>query len=276
MTNMLIAVGALLCADPVYALDNGAIRVEVEPRLFAIRFVGFKDKPNFVSPLDVEQTAADGKDWADPGGLQTDVIPYTTKDAATRRGPAEVLEYRSDYIAMLGPPSEVSGVRMKKEIQLEGDAPKVHFRVIAQRVGAEPAKVALRNTVRLAAKNTVRLERTDGVVRVLAGADSIFPAVVKSRRYWLIPVPPTTDAKGLILGAPATRMSVANDSGTWTRTLVDPPKEMTQVPYESTFLCLLDSATSSYGAALQGKLVELKTGDLTTIEEEWTFEKRGR
>lgn len=276
MTSMLIAVGMIFCADPTYALDNGAIRVEVEPRLFAVRFVGFKDKQSFVLPLAVEAPVAQGADWADAGGLQTDLIPYTGKDAATRRGPAEVLEYRNDYLAMIGPPSEVSGVRLKKEIQLDGDAPRAHFRVIAQRVGKDPVKLALRNTVRLPAKNTVRLERTDGDVRVLAGADSIFPSVVKSRRYWLIPVPPTSETKGVILASSISSLSVANDSGTWTRTLVDPPKEMAQVPNESTFLCLLDSATNSYGVALQGRLVELKTGELTTIEEEWTFEKRGR
>ena len=275
MTCILMAASALFCAEPTYALDNGVIRIEVEPRLFAVRFVGFRDKPNFVAPLAVEASVAEGKDWTDAGGLQTDLLPYSGKDAATRRGPAEVIEYRADYIAMLGPPSESSGMRLKKEIQLDGDLPRAHFRITAQRVGADPATVALRSTVRLGAKSTVRLERTDGDIRVLAGSDSTIPGVVKSRRYWLIPIPPTTDLRGVILGASAPRMIVANDAGTWTRTLVAPPVDASRIPNASTFVCVLDSPTGSYGAALQGKLTEVKTGELVTLEEEWVFTKRG-
>ena len=276
MSVIWLAALASICAGPVYTLDNGVIRIEVEARLFAVRFVGFADKPNFVSPIAVEAAVAEGKEWADAGGLQTDLVPYAEKDAAVRRGPAEVLEYRSDYIAMLGPPSELSGIRLKKEIQLDDDAPRAHFRVTAQCVGADPAKVALRNTVRLAAKSTVRLERTDGDVRILAGGDAIAPAVVKSRRYWLIPIPPTRETRGVILGTFGPRMIVANDAGTWTRILIDPPKVKSEVPNESTFLCVLDSPTDSYGAALQGKLTELKPGEFMTIEEVWEFTKRGK
>lgn len=275
MSTIWIISAAILCAGPIYTLDNGAIRIEVEPRLFATRFVGFPVGENFVEPISVDATVADGKDWADAGGVHSDLIPYSGKDAAIRRGPAEVLEHRSDYIAMLGPPSEGTGMRLKKEIQLDGAAPRAHFRVTAQRVAAEPASYALRNTVRLAPKNTVRLERTDGDIRVLAGSDSLV-GVIKSRRYWLIPIPPTRDLAGIVLGAGAPRMIVANDSGTWTRTLVEPPADKSRVPNECTFLCVLDSPSGSYGAALQGQAGALKTGEFVTLEEEWTFEKRGK
>ena len=271
----IIAVAAL-CADPAYTLDNGLVRIEVEPRLFAVPFVGFAGKDNFVAPLSVDVAVADGSDWADAGGVQSDVLPYSGKDAAVRRGPAEVIESRSDYIAMLGPPSASSGIRLKKEIQLDANAPRAHFRVTAQRVGAGPATVAIRNTIRLGPKSTVRIERTDGEVRVLAGSDTPLAGVVKSRRYWLIPVPPTVQQRGLVLGAFVPRMSVANDSGTWTRTLVHPPADASKAPNASTFLCLLDSVSGSFGAALQGALAEVKTGEFVAIEEEWKFEKRGR
>ncbi|NUM52993.1 MAG: hypothetical protein HUU46_05055 [Candidatus Hydrogenedentes bacterium] len=275
MTCILITLAVALCAEPTFSLDNGAIRIEVEPRLFAVRFVGFAGKQNFVESLSVDEAVAAGTDWADAGGLHTDVIPYTDKDAAVRRGPAEVVEVRNDYIAMLGPPSEASGVRVKKEIQLDASAPRAQFRVTVQRAGAEPSTFALRNTVRLPVKSTVRLERTDGDIRVLAGADELV-GVVKSRRYWLVPVPPTRALRGVVLGAQAPRMIVANDSGTWTRTLVNPPVDKSKVPNESTFLCVLDSGSGSYGAALQGALAQVKTGEFVTIEEEWTFEKRGK
>ena len=267
---------ALLAADSSVVLDNGTVRVVVEPRLFAITFVGFSDKPNFVSPLDVSTDLREGSGVADAGGLVTDLIPYNPKDAAVRRGPAEVIEQRDDYIAVLGPPSEVSGARVKKEIQLDADAPRVHFRVTVQCVAAEAGSFAIRNTIRLPEKNTVRLERTDGDVRVLAGSDIPYTGVVKSRRYWLIPIPPTKDLRGVVLGADASQMIIVNDSGTWTRKIVDPPVDKSSVPNASPFLCLLDSRTGSYGAALQGATTEIKSGAFVTFEEEWTFEKRGK
>ncbi|MCC6796198.1 MAG: hypothetical protein IT366_13845 [Candidatus Hydrogenedentes bacterium] len=276
MTCMMLTLATVICADTTYALENAALRIEVEPRLFAVRFVGFKGKENFVAPLPVIEAEAANATWVDAGGLQTDVLPFAGKDAAVRRGPAEIVEQRDDYIAMLGPPSEVSGVRLKKEIQLDADAPRAHFRVTAQRVATEPGNCAIRNTIRLPEKNTVRLERTDGDVRVLAGSDVPYTGVVKSRRYWLIPVPPTKDLRGVVLGADATQMIVANDSGTWTRKIVEPPADKTKVPNASSFLCLLDSRTNSYGAALQGATSEIKNGEFITFEEEWTFEKRGK
>ena len=276
MTSVWLFGLALFSAESSIVLDNGTVRVVVEPRLFAITFVGFSDKQNFVSPLEVSAATREGNDIADAGGLVCDLIPYDQKDAAVRRGPAEIVEQREDYIAMLGPPSEVSGARIKKEIQLDADAPRAHFRVTAQRVAAEAGSFAIRNTIRLPEKNTVRLERTDGDLRVLAGSDVPYTGVVKSRRYWLIPIPPTKDLRGVVLGADATRMIVVNDSGTWTRKIVEPPVDKSKVPNASPFLCLLDSRTGSYGAALQGATSEIKSGELITLEEEWTFERRGR
>ncbi len=276
MTGVLLLGFILLSADPSVALDNGTIRVVVEPRLFSISYVGLSGKQNFVSALEVPASAAEGTGAVDSGGLVSDVIPYNPKDAAIRRGPAEIVEQRGDYIAMLGPPSEISGVRLKKEIQLDADAPRAHFRVTAQRVAADAGSFAIRNTIRLPEKNTIRLERTDGDVRVLAGSDVPYTGVVKSRRYWLIPVPPTKDLRSVVLGADATQMIVANDSGTWTRKIVEPPADKSKVPNASPFLCLLDSRTGSYGAALQGATTEIKSGEFTTFEEEWTFEKRGK
>ncbi|MCL4693037.1 MAG: hypothetical protein KJ060_11075, partial [Candidatus Hydrogenedentes bacterium] len=182
-------------------LDNGAIRVEVDPALFSVRFVGVPGGANFVAPLPVDETVRESEDWVDPGGLQTDVLPYTARDAASRRGPAEIVEQREDYIALLGPPSEHTGMRIKKEIQLLGREPKARFRVTAMRVAGESGDTAIRNTVRLSKGTTIRLLRDEGDVRVLAGADAITPAVVKSRKYWLIPVPPTSPMDGVILGA---------------------------------------------------------------------------
>ncbi|HRI87820.1 MAG TPA: hypothetical protein PK869_06135 [Candidatus Hydrogenedentes bacterium] len=271
------AIAALvLGADPVHVLDNGSIRIEVEPRLFSIRYIGLSTGENFVAQLSVDPAVADGTEWADAGGLQTDILPYSAKDAAIRRGPAEIVEQSEHYIAMLGPPSEATGTRLKKEILLHENSTRARFRVTAQRVGKENTRIALRNTARLPQRCTMRIERTDGELNVLKGTDSVFPAVVKSRRFWLVPVPPTSEMRGVILGAMLPRVTVALDHGTWTRRIVEVTTDPASVPNGSTLLCLLDDPSKSYAAAMQGAFAELKEGDLLTLEEEWEFERRGR
>jgi hypothetical protein len=261
--------------DPI-TLDNGAIRVVVDPDLFSVNFVGCSGGKNFVEPLPVSPEVRARTGWVDPGGLQTDVIPYTASDAAIRRGPAKVIEQRADYVAMLGPPSESTGMRIKKEVQLVGREPTARFRVSAMRVTGEVTETTIRNTVRLPRGSTVRLMREDGEIHVLAGADSVAPAVVKSRTYWLIPVPPTASMNGVILGAFVPRLMVVNASGTWTRRLVNMPGTADDVPNGSTFLCVLDDASGTYGAALQGSAEKTAKEDLLVLEEEWTVERRGR
>lgn len=257
-------------------LDNGAIRVEVEPRLFSVRFVGFSGGPNFVQPLTVGEAAAVGSDWVDAGGMHTDLIPFAQKDAAVRRGPAEVIERRPDYVAMLGPASEQTGMRIKKEVQLLGKSARARFRVTALRVGEGAARFALRNTVRLPEKSTIRIERTDGDVKAVGGTESTGATVVRSRRYWIIPVPPTQDTKGVVLGAFVPRVITVNDSGSWTRRLVSMPKSPEETPNAHTLLCVLDDPSRSYGVSLQGAAAEVKKGETISLEEEWVFDARGR
>ena len=56
---------------------------------------------------------------------------------------------------------------------------------------AQSNLIVLDNTVRVPRRSTLRVERSDGTISALAGTESILPAVVKSAKYWLIPVPPT-------------------------------------------------------------------------------------
>lgn len=275
MPVLLTLVAVLLQAGPI-ALDNGAIRVEVDPQVFSICFVGAPGGENFVEPIPVSPEEREGAGWVDPGGLQTDVIPYTAKDAASRRGPAEIVERRSDYVALLGPPSERTGMRIKKEVQLVGSEPRARFRVSALRVTGDPVDVGLRNTVRVPVGNTLRIIRDDGELRVLAGTDSAAPAVVKSRKYWLIPIPPTAPMNGVVLGAFIPRHVLANGSGTWTRTMVHMPEVPDGVPSGSTFLCILDDSTATYGAALQGAVSETTERGTVVLEEVWTIEPGAR
>ena len=267
----------LLCAlSAPIVLDNGAVRVEVEPRVFSVRFVGVPGRRNFLDPLPLTDEALAGSAWLDPGGLHTDVIPYPGPDAALRRGPAEVIEQSGSSVVMLGPVSEALKVRLSKEVRLVGREPLVLFTVSLVAASGEPARYAIRNTARVPLKTTLRVRRADGSISALAGAASIFPCVVKSNRYWLIPVPPTARTKQAILGAFVPEVTHQNDSGLWVRRIVPPPSSPDDVPDGSTFMCVLDDATRSYGAALQGPTTDVTPGSRLTFTEEWTLRRRGR
>ena len=276
MVNALLMVCALCAQADLIVLENARVRIEIDPRLFAIRQVGFPGEPGFMEPLPVAQDLRDGDAWVDAGGLHTDLLPYEGKDAAIRRGPAEVVERRDDYIAMMGPPSEKAGIRLKKEVQLLGREARARFRVTAIRLAADPAPIALRNTVRVPAHSTLRLPKQGADVKALAGTKTIAPAVVKSRKFWIIPIPPTADMNGVVLGAFVKDVTLLNDSGSWTRHLVSVPPKPELAPNSCSFLCLLDDASRTYGAAIQGETRDLKTNELLVLEEEWSFERRGR
>ena len=272
--NLLCAVLSVALADAV-VLDNGVMRIEVEPQVFSVRYVGFPGGVNYLDPLFISPADRAGSTWIDPGGLVSDVVPLDGHDAVLRRGPGEILEQRNNYVALLGPISERAGLRIKKEFALDTSTAKARYIVSVTINGPKPVTCTVRNTARLANGSTLRVEKSDGTIRALAGTDSILPAVVNSNQYWIIPVPPTAVMKNVILGAPVTRITHVNKQGTWTRRVVNPSSDIKSVPNESSFVCLLDSESRSYGASLQGAVTPVEPCCAVTFEEEWTLEKRG-
>ena len=128
--HFLILLLCLPSAAPI-ALDNSAMRVEVDPRLFSVCFVGLPNRSNFVEPTQPTQEEIEGEGWVDPGGLHTDLVPYQGQDAAIRRGPADVVERTATSVVMLGPVSGTLKVRLKKEIELDEHKPRAVFKVSA-------------------------------------------------------------------------------------------------------------------------------------------------
>lgn len=266
---------SLLAVEPV-VLDNGSIRVEFDPQVFSVRFVGLPGGSNYLEPLFVSHEDKKGPGWVDPGGLVTDLIPLQGHDASLRRGPGEIVEQRKDYVAALGPLSGETGLRVKKEIALDPIEAKARFTVTVTVAGPKPAAFSIRNTARVARGSTLRVEKADGTIRALAGTTNIFPAVVNSNLFWLVPVPPTAPMKNVVLGAFVPRIVHVGNQGIWRRRIVSAPEQAKLAPNESTFLCLLDDTTRSYGAALQGAVAPIEPCCPLVFEEEWTISKRGK
>jgi len=279
MTSVILALVTILGApglnDPI-VLQNRGIRVEVDPDLFTVTHIGTPRGVNFLRPLPVTKAERTGVGWVEAGGLHTDLIPYEGSDPALRRGPAEVVEHTPNRVVLIGPPSKSTPVRLKKEIRIYPGYAKASMTVTVEAVGNATVRCAVRNTARCGPDTSLRIEKSDGAIRPLAGTASPFPSVVKSRRYWIIPIPPTTETSGVVLGAFVPKVTHQNKSGTLTRRILTMPAGSGSVPNRCTFLCLLDDETRCYTSALQGATLEIRPGAPAVFKEEWTIKKRGR
>lgn len=268
------ACALLLAASPVL-LDNGSIRIEADPDLFTIRFIGTSGSPNFIEPLFVEENIRQSGDWADPGGLLTDVLGMETRDPALRRGPAAVADQSPLHVLLIGPESRANGLRLKKEITLLPDRPAARLTCTLLSSKPETQHLALRNMARLVPSATIRLPRRGGDLRSLSGAPATAPLIVKSMIYWLIPVPPTTPVRDTLLGSDTATVELQTRAGVWSRrsAAIATPDAF---PKGQQTLVLLDDATKSYGLALQSPEQEVSLAHPLIWTEEWTIDPRGK
>ena len=265
---------ACVLADPM-AIENGGIRIEVDPHLFVVCYVGIPGGENFLEAPVPEEDAKEGSEqtWVSTGGIHTDLIPYPGQDPSLRRGPAEVVEHSKDHIVLLGPFSRESKIRFKKEIRIYPGQAKASFTVTAITTQPTSRRMAIRNTVRVPRESEVWVYKMDGNMRLLAGAESALGSVNESNLYWVLPVPPKTKMEGVVLGAFVPRIVHHNSSGAWTRRIIDAPGQEWNVPYGCTFICLMDDKTETYASALQGEAGGLCMDDSLVLREVWTIEK---
>lgn len=271
---LLVAAFAAEMPSPI-VLDNGRIRVEVEPRLFSVRFVGFPGGINFLDVRDIPEGDLESSDWVEMKGLYADLIPYEASDPAIRRGPATVLEQTADHVVMIGPQAGQAPVRIRKAVRLYPGQAKASYSVEIENAGSEAVRYTVRNSAHVPQGDTLRSDKTDDRIRPLAGTASLAPAVVNSMRWWLIPVPPTSELKGVVLGAFVPKVTQENKDGTWTRRIVTNPSKPADVPEGCTFICLLDDPSRNYVSALQGGRTVAPPGGSAKFTEVWSLEKRG-
>jgi len=273
---LLTFVFAISSLAEVIVLDNGAIRIEIDPVVFSVRFIGFPGGANFIEPSYLTEPARAGAGWLDPGGLTTDLVPLEVQDAALRRGPAEVLSQESTRVVLLGAESEALGLRLKKEVRIDASAAHAYFIVTALSSRAEGVSLGIRNTVRVPLRSTVRVPRKDTTFAPLPDMPKAPWALVKSVDYWLVPIPPTARVDKMVLGGMSPALDVQNDAGVWSRRLTLPPTDVVRVLNGTNALVVLDDASRSYGASLQGEQGTLGGATPLQLTEEWTLTRRGR
>lgn len=268
-----IALSILFSAMPL-VIESPSIRVEFNTEVFAVRFIGAPNGPNLIEPLPIRDEDRETGVWLDPGGMVTDLRPGLVSEAALRRGPAEVLEQSKTHLVALSPLAETAPLRLMKELRLLDDRKRILYKVTVLSEGKEPVEVGVRNTQRLPLRSTVRWPRADhDEPQALSGAESIYPAVVKSREYWLLPVPPTTAMEQVVIGAFGREADVAlRRGGVLKRKLVTTPTSPKDAPQGVSMLCVLDTASQSYGLAFQGVEAKVTPASPLVMSEIWEIE----
>lgn len=263
-----------LSAGPVI-VQNDTIRVEVDPQLFCIRFVGYVGDRNWVEPRFVPEAERDASVWADAGGLYTEIVPEGERDPALRRGPASIVSSDEHGVVLLGPESASSHLQVKKEIRVADIGGRAMYIVTVLSSSNESRKVSVRNSVCLPQGGTLSLSCGDGPLKPLSKSVNVFEIASKSMEHWLIPVPCSGQVAGVTLGSVATQVTFQTAQGTWSRSLSDATAPKERFPEESSFRCFLDDASRSYVSSLQGLLREVNAGSPVVLTEEWNFSRRG-
>ena len=267
---LLIALLAGAEGDPV-VLSNEVVRVEIDPLLFCVRYVGFSGGLNFLDSLYVPDKLRKGAEWVDPGGLTTELVPDPGHDPAVRRGPAEVIERTPLSATLLGPVSDALHVRLKKTVEIDPHRPIARYTVAILATRPGPIKLGVCSTARVPQGTLLRVDRPDGAIRVLSGAGEVSSVAKEIADSWQLSVPPALALDRVVVGGFVTRIEQENRDGVWMRRIVTMPASPAEVPHEATFLCVLDNGTASYGAALQGSPAKVTPAGPLVFVEEWTL-----
>lgn len=272
--NCMLLIGALASAasGPV-ALDNGKIRIELDTRTFSVRFIGTPGGNNFLEPVHLSPSELDGRGWIEPGGLVSDVLPIHPDNAVIRRGPAELIEGRDDYVLLLGPEQPESRWRVKKEVQLTRDTAALTYKVTVLSSLKKERDVRIRNTARLAWSGTLGVPVAPGPMKLVRGR---FEGVDGLLQYpegsYIVPLYSTSKRSRAVLASPAPEVSMATNFGVWTRRLeIQSSLEEPEAENRVRMMTLLDDETHIYEAALEGAQSGVNVGAPLVVIEHWTI-----
>lgn len=254
------------------SLDNGKIRIELESRTFSVRFIGLPGGNNFLEPAHLTATQLAGTGWLDPGGLVTDVLPVRTEDAVLRRGPAEVVEQRDDYVLLLGPEHPESHWRVKKEVQLARDSAELTYKVTVLSSLKEERDIRIRTTARLDWSGALVIPVEPGRMSLVRGAfEEVLELLEFPEESYTVPLRSRQLRTRAVLSSASPEVTMTTDFGVWKRrleirsALPDPEAEN-----RIRMLALLDDPSHTYEAALEGAQSGTNVGSPLVVVEHWS------
>ncbi|MBX3178050.1 MAG: hypothetical protein KF886_11855 [Candidatus Hydrogenedentes bacterium] len=275
--SLLISCAALLgilSSDPgaPVILDNGRVRLEVDPRVFGVRFAGFSGGPNFLDTVFPGEPQRPGAPGIDIGGFVADVLPRAGDPGPRRHAPAEIVEHDARYVLLLGPEDPETHWRVKKEFFLERDSATVRCRTALLTSRKVERSGGLRLTAQVARTGTVMLPRTEGEIGLYWGT---FPGLAELRRgpedWARIPVSGRGRDARAVLVAPVTAMVMEAPFGRWTRRLESPEAGGGPGGRGRMFI-VVDDRSHVCQVTLEVTGSGINAGAPLVVEEIWTFE----
>lgn len=270
----IILVAGAAPAGPV-VLENQHLRVEIEPRTHSLRFFGRPGGWNFLEPVHLTTTDLNANGWIEPGGLFTDILPLERANADLRRGPAEVVEHRPDFLLLLGPEQAATGWRFKKEFLLTRDKAELVFKLTVMSNRKEEREVRVRTTAQLGWAGTVYLPREAGRLALLRGTwPGVEDLLTSEDSYYVLPLTTSVARRRAVLSSPAATQIVQSPAGVWTRRIeVRSAVAGEESALHTRSLALLDDPSHTYQVALEAGQRGVNVGAPMIVQEFWTLEE---
>ena len=257
-------------------LENDAIRLELEPRTYSIRYLGQPGGPNFVDPLYLTERQHNEPGLVQPGGIMTDVLPVSEADALLRRGPASVVVHRPDYLLLMGPKSSISDLQVKKEYRLHGDQARITYRVSVLSSRKEERPITIRVTAQIPwGASLILPPRPEGGLQLVRGA---FPGytdfVAPSGSNYRVDLARREGRAHAVLKTLGGATSVETRFGNWTRSgAMHSAGEDASSPVQ--IIALVDDASLTSQIALESTQTGVNVGAPLIYEEEWILHPAG-
>jgi hypothetical protein len=275
---LLLAILGVPASVSGLALDNGAIRIEVDPQTYSVRFLGHPGGANFIDPVHLTERQRNGKGLVVPGGVMTDVLPVSEGEAMLRRGPATVIEHTSDYLLLLGPESPSTGLRVKKEYLLDQNSAGLEYRLSVLSSLKEQRAVTIRATAQLPWGGVLKLPKTEsgdlvlirgsypGISALLSRQDSLYSVSLEEEPGRENAVLRLKDFLGVI--------ESARKYGTWTRsaTVSSAGEEDPSLPVA---MALIDDYSRTCQVALEVSQAGVNVGAPLVYVERWALTMPG-
>ncbi len=259
---------ALGAAPDIVALDNGAMRIEIDPREFVVRFVGKPGGENFLDPvIQGERTPADAE-HTPSAGLTTQVLPFPDDDALTH-GPAEVLRQGPLHAVLMGPVSPENGLRVRKEFRLADTEARAVFTVTVLAEKPDPLEVTVRNEARVPIGSALSAATGDAPLQVI---ESPAPLELKMDALGPIDVPPADIPGRVMLGALTATLFHYRGQTRWAREVADVRLPVNAFPGGRNAVLVLDRPANDYTATLAGAPGKVTSAAPLVFRELWIIE----
>ena len=259
---------------PGLILENEAIRIEVDPQTFSVRFLGWPGGANFVDTVYLTERERNLPGLIMPGGIMTDVLPVGEKNAILRRGPATVVEEREDYVLLLGPENPVNGLQVKKEYMLHRGESRLTYKLSVLSSTRRQRALSVRVTAQVPWESVLEVPKNEmEPVRLVCGAYPGFSAMLEQTDSpYRISLAARSGREGAVLRMPVAQLNVVTPFGVWSRAArLYSAGEGDDTPVE--LFALIDDRSAMCQVALEGRQEGVNVGAPLVLVESWVLKR---